>query len=350
MQTAFRWFGAQDPVPLAWLRQMTPRPLVVTHLGEVAPGEEWTQEDLRALKAELDKYELEIGPFESLFWSDAMKTGGAERDRHIENYVKTLANLRAVFPETEELIVTYNLMPLDWSRTDLAMVHPNGARGLAFDQAALDAIDLSQGLFLPGWGKGYSRAEFEALHGVYAGLGEDGLWENVQYVLDAVVPVAEDNNVRLAAHPNDPPWATFGLPAVLCGAAGLRRLLALRPSRANSLCFCVGSLGSDPANDVFALLREFSDSIAWAHLRAVRTTGEKRFHEADHADPDANVDLLAVVRALIGVGFNGVFRSDHGLDVLHETEQGTRGYPAIDRYAANKMLWAYERALKVGAR
>lgn len=346
MQTAFRWFGPQDPVPLSWLRQMTPRPLVVTHLGHVLPGEEWTRADLRALREELDRHELGIGPFESLFWSDAMKAGGPDRDRHIENYVKTLANLRAVFPETDEIVVTYNLMPLDWSRTELALVHPNGARGLAFDQAALDALDLSQGLFLPGWGKGYSRGEFEGLHGVYAGLGEEGFWGNVKSVLDAVVPAAEAHRIRLAAHPNDPPWATFGLPALLCGAIGMRRLLSLRPSRANALCFCVGSLGSDPANDVLALLREFADATAWAHLRAVRTTGDKRFHEVDHADPDANVDLLAVVRALTEVGFDGAFRSDHGLDVLYETERGTRGYPAIDRYAANKMLWAYERALK----
>lgn len=348
MQTAFRWFGAADPVPLGWLRQMTPRPLVVTHLGDVLPGDEWTRAELRALRGELERYELGIGPFESLFWSDAMKTGGAERDRHLENYNKSLANLRAVFPETEEIVVTYNLMPLDWSRTDLAMVHPNGARGLAFDQGALEAMDLSQGLFLPGWGKGYSRSEFEALHGVYTGLGEEGLWANIKYVLDAVVPVAEANGVRLAAHPNDPPWATFGLPAVLCGAAGLRRLRSLNPSRANGLCFCVGSLGSAPGNDVSALLREFANDIAWVHLRAVKTTGEKRFHEVDHADPDANVDLLAVVRTLLEVGFDGAFRSDHGLDVLYETERGMRGYPAIDRYAANKMLWAYGRALKGG--
>ena len=346
LQPAFRWFGPADSVPLAWLRQMTPRPWVVTHLPHRLPGEEWTREDLTALRADLDRHELRLGPLESLFWTDAMKLGTADRDRDIENYVKSLANLRTVFPDTDgPLIVTYNLMPLDWSRTNLAMPHPNGARGLAFDQAAVEAMDLSQGLFLPGWGRGYTRAEFERLQGDYAGLGEDGFWENVRYVLNAVVPAAETHGVRLAAHPNDPPWATFGLPAVLCGASGIRRLLSLRPSPANALCFCAGSYGSDPDNDVLGMLREFRDAIAWTHLRTVKTTGPKCFHEADHADPEANVDLLEVVRTLKEIGFSGVFRSDHGLDVLHETDAETRGYPAIDRYAANKMLWAYARAL-----
>ena len=346
MQTGFRWFGPEDRVPLAWLRQMTPQPLVVTHLSHVPPGEEWTRADLRVLRDELARHDLQLGPLESVFWTDAMKLGQGARDRHIENYGKTLANLRAVFPDVDRpLIVTYNLMPLDWSRTELKMLHPNGARGLAFDQAAVDALDLSDGLFLPGWGKGYSREEFNQLRADYADLGEDGLWDNIRYALDAIIPAAEANGVRLAAHPNDPPWSTFGLPAVLCGAAGIRRLLSLHPSPANGLCFCAGSYGSDPANDVLALIRDFHQAIAWAHLRTVKTTGPKRFHEADHADPDANLDLLEVVRALADSGFDGVFRSDHGLDVLFETEMGTFGYPAIDRYAANKMLWAYARAL-----
>lgn len=345
-QTGFRWFGPDDPVPLAWLRQMTPCPVVVTHLPHVPPGEVWTREDLTVLRDALDRHDLGLGPIESLFWSDAMKLGSSERDRHIENYIQSLATLSEVFPDTEEpLIVTYNLMPLDWSRTNLAMMHENGARGLAFDQAAVEAMDLSHGLFLPGWGKGYSQAEFERLRGDYAGLGEEGFWASVKYVLDAVLPAAEQRGIRLAAHPNDPPWATFGLPAVLCGASGIRRLLSLSPSPMNALCFCVGSYGADPQNDVPALLREFRDSLAWVHLRTVATTAPKCFHETDHADPDANVDLLDVVKVLREIGFAGVFRADHGLDILHETEAQTRGYPAIDRYAANKMLWAYARAL-----
>jgi mannonate dehydratase len=345
MQTAFRWYGPDDRVPLSWLRQMTPTPLVVTHLAGFAPGEEWTVPALRRLRDALDAHGLTLGPVESVFWSDAMKLGGPGRDAHVENYAKTLRNLRAVFPDVPEIIVTYNLMPLDWSRTHLAQEHPNGARGLAFDQKTWEAMDLSGGLFLPGWGKGYSKTDFDALRAGYEALGVEGFWGNVGYVLNAILPVAESAGVRLAAHPNDPPWSTFGLPAVLNGAAGIRRLLSLSPSRANGLCFCTGSYGADPANDLPALLREFKDAIAWLHLRTVRTTGDKQFHEADHADPDANWDLLDLMKVLVEVGWDGVFRSDHGLDLLYETDMETRGYPAIDRYVANKMLWAYWRAL-----
>ncbi len=345
MNTAFRWYGPNDRVPLAWLRQMTPRPLVVTHLPHVAPGEEWTVADLRVLRAQLDAQGLSLGPVESVFWTDAMKLGWAARDRHIENYRRTLRNLREVFPDAGEIIVTYNIMPLDWGRTDLGKLHPNGTRSLAYDHAELEKLDLSQGLFLPGWGRRYSAEEFAALQAEYAALGEDGVWANIGYVLDALVPVCEENNIRLAAHPNDPPWSYLGLPALLCDADGIRRLLALNPSRANALCFCTGSLGALPENDIPAMIREFADRIAWMHIRSVKTTGHKQFHEADHADPEANVDLLGVMQTLMEIGWDGVFRSDHGLDLFFETNLGTHGYPAIDRYAANKLLWGYWQAL-----
>ena len=179
----------------------------------------------------------------------------------------------------------------------------------------------------------------------YNTLGKEGLWGNIKYALDAIIPVAESLHIRLAAHPNDPPWSTLGLPAMLCNSDDIRTLLNLHPSRANALCFCTGSYGSDPSNNVIEMIKEFKDSLAWMHLRTVKTTGEKQFHEADHADPDANVDLLEVVKTLLKVGFDGVFRSDHGLDIFYETDLEMRGYPAIDRYVANKMLWAYARAL-----
>lgn len=345
MQTAFRWYGHSDRVPLTWIRQMTPRPLVVTHLHHVPPGEVWPVEDLHRLRAELAAHDLALGPVESVFWTDAMKLGQPERDLHIANYRRTLANLRAAFPDAGELIVTYNLMPLDWGRTELAHLHPNGTRGLAYDHQAMSAIDLSHGLFLPGWSRRYSAEEFTALQRAYADLGVDGFWENIRYALAALVPTAAEHGIRLAAHPNDPPWSYLGLPALLTGPAGIRRLLSLYPHRSNALCFCTGSYGADPANDIPAMIREFKDSIAWAHLRAVKTTGEKCFHEADHAAPDANFDLLEVVRTLVDVGWDGVFRSDHGLDLFYESDSVTNGYPAIDRYAANKMLWAYQRAL-----
>jgi len=346
MQPAFRWYGPADRVPLAWLRQMTPRPLVVTHLAQFKPGDPWTVDALRALRSDLDDHGLELGPLESVFWSEDMKTCGPRRDEHVAATLATLRHLRTVFPHVDEILVTYHLMALDWSRTDLAFVHGNGAVGVAFDQAACDALDVGGGLHLPGWGKGFTAEEFAALRGKYA--DRDRLFAGIGEVLDALVPEAERLGIRLAAHPNDPPWPTFGLPALLCGPEDIRRFLALRPSRAHGLCFCTGSYGAVPGNDLHAMLREFRDAIAWLHLRVTKTTGPQVFHEADHADPDADWDLLELLRTLRDIGWDGIYRSDHGLDVLQETDARTMGYPAIDRYVANKMLWGMWQGLTRG--
>lgn len=343
METAFRWYGPTDRVSLTWLRQMTPQPRVVTHLEQFAPGETWTIDAINDLRQRLDTHGLRIGPLESVFWSDEMKTGGKLRDQHIDATIQTIRNLRAVFPDEPELIATYNLMALDWSRTNLSWQHPNGARGLAFDHAKWEAMDVSRGLYLPGWGKGYSQTEFQRLSDIYS--DKPAMWQHISYVLHALVPVCEELNVRLAAHPNDPPWTTFNLPAMLCDADDIQKLMSLYPSKANALCFCTGSFGALPENDVLKMIASFANNIAWCHLRVTKTTGDRVFHEADHADLAADWDLLDIMKALIKAGFDGIFRSDHGLDILHETDLEMRGYPAIDRYAANKMLWAYHRAL-----
>jgi len=322
---------------------MTPQPRVVTHLDQFAPGETWELDAIQALRASVEAHGLRIGPFESVFWSDDMKTGGPKRDQHIMATIETLRNLRLAFPDEPQLIVTYNLMALDWSRTNLAWEHPNGARGLAFDHSKWEAMDVSRGLYLPGWGKGYSQSEFNRLTEIYG--DKPAMWQHIRYVLAALVPVCEELNIRLAAHPNDPPWMTFGLPAMLCNTADIQTLFSLYPSEANALCFCTGSYGALPENNILEMIAEFASNIAWCHLRVTKTTGDRVFHEADHADLAADWDPLDIMKALIKAGFDGTFRSDHGLDILHETDMGMRGYPAIDRYAANKMLWAYHRAL-----
>ena len=343
METAFRWYGSSDRIPLAWLRQMTPTPRVVTHLDAFAPGETWSTEGIDDLRKQLDTHGLKVGPFESVFWSDDMKTGGAKCDEHIAATMQTLRNLRAAFPEEPELIVTYNVMALDWSRTELDWLHPNGARGLAYDHVKWEAMDVSGGLYLPGWGKGYSEAEFHHLHEIYS--DKESIWKNIKCVLEALVPLCEALNIRLAVHPADPPWTTFGLPSMLCDVADARTLLNLVPSRANALCFCTGSFGALPENNLIDMITELAPHIAWCHLRVTKTTGDKVFHEADHADLSADWDLLDIMKTLIRSDFDGIFRSDHGLDILHESDMKMRGYPAIDRYTANKMLWAYHRAL-----
>jgi mannonate dehydratase len=327
-------------VPLKWIAQMTPAPRVVTHLPQFSPGEIWTVDALRELKTSLDQYGLKLGPIESLFWTDAMKLGMPSREEHLGNYLTSMRNIRSVFPRDAypQINITYNLMPLDWGRTSLARDHASGVRGLAFDQAELDRLDLSDGLFLPGWGKPYSAGEYRALLEGYGELGVEGFWKNIEYALRVIVPVAEELGMPLAAHPSDPPWPTLGLPALLVDLASAKRLLSLVDSPFNGLCFCTGSYGSNPANDVVAMLRELWSRVVWLHLRATRTVGPKHFIEVDHADPDADVDLVNIVRAVADLKLDVPFRSDHGLDMFYETDLGMRGYPAIGRYAGNQYL------------
>lgn len=342
MLPCFRWFNrdVKNRVPLAWLAQMTPRPMAVTHLAQFAPGEVWTVEALRELRAALEAHQLTLGPIESLFWTDAMKLGTADRDRHLENYLASMRNIRGVFPRETfpHVNLTYNLMPLDWGRTALRHAHANGAFGLGFDQAELDRLDLSNGLFLPGWSKRYTRADYDALLEGYRAIGVEGFWKNVAYALKAIVPVAEELGLPLAAHPSDPPWDTLGLPALLVDLANAKRLLSLVDSPMNGLCFCTGSYGANPANDCVAMLRELKGRVVWLHLRATRTLGEKHFIEVDHADADADVDLVEVVKTVAGLKLDVPFRSDHGLDLMYETDLRMEGYPAISRYAGNQYL------------
>lgn len=347
MTPAFRWFGPADRVPLAWIAQMTPAPLVVIHLSQFAPGDVWTIDALRELQVQLEHHGLMPGPIESLFWTDAMKLGTADCDRHIDHYLTSMRNIRSVFPHDRypHLNITYNLMALDWGRTAMAHHHANGTRGLGFDQAELDRLDLSNGLFLPGWGKPYSAREYVALRDAYSSIGIEGVWKNVEYALRAIVPVAESLNLPLAAHPNDPPWPTLGLPALLVDLESAKRLLSLVDSPMNGLCFCTGSFGANPANDVLAMLRELAPRITWFHLRATRTLGPKQFIEVDHADADADVDLVDVMTAIAELELDVPFRSDHGLDLFYETQMEMRGYPAIGRYAGNQYLLGLHRGM-----
>ncbi len=340
MIPGFRWFGSADRVPLAWIAQMTPTPMVVTHLPQFSPGEVWTIEALRELKRSLAENHLTLGPVESLFWTDAMKLGTPGRDRDIADYLASMRNIRAVFPRDAfpHVNITYNLMPLDWGRTSMAHPHANGTRGLGFDQAELDKLDLSKGLFLPGWGRAYDAADYRRLLEGYQSIGVEGFWKNVEYALRAIIPAAEELGLPLAAHPSDPPWDTLGLPALLTDLASAKRLISLVDSPMNGLCFCTGSFGANPANDCVAMLRELKDRVVWLHLRATRTLGEKKFIEVDHADVDADVDLIDIVKTVSELGLHLPFRADHGLDLMYETDLEMRGYPAIGRYAGNQYL------------
>jgi mannonate dehydratase len=175
----------------------------------------------------------------------------------------------------------------------------------------------------------YQPAELQALRAAYRDVNAEQLWDNLAYFLERVVPVAERAGVRLAIHPDDPPWPIFGLPRIITNAPALERLVTLVDSPANGVTFCTGSLGASPENDLPTMVRRLGGRIHFAHCRNVRITGERRFHETAHPSPCGSVDLFQVLCALRDVGFAGPMRPDHGRMIWGET--GRPGYGLYDR-------------------
>jgi len=224
-------------------------------------------------------------------------------------------------------------MPVfDWTRTDLAMSLPDGSTALAYDDAALARIDLSRGTSdLPGWAAAYDAATLHGLLDAYRSVDEERLWENLAYFLERVVPVAASVRVKMAIHPDDPPWAIFGLPRIIINAAALDRLTRLVDNPANGVTFCTGSLGADEHNDLPAMIGSLGKRgrIHFMHCRNVRRTGERQFHETPHPSDFGSVDMLAVMRALRDIRYNGPMRPDHGRMIWGE--RGRPGYGLHDR-------------------
>ena len=329
MYMTFRWFGPADPVPLAHIRQIPGVQGVVSALYDVAVGAAWPRDRLERLGADIDAAGLKLAVVESIPVHEDIKLGRPTRDGLIANYC---ASVRAM-GELGISVLCYNFMPVfDWMRTDLAMPLPDGSTALAYDDRALARVDLARGTGdLPGWAAAYGAGELQALLAAYRSVDAERLWDHLAYFLERVVPVAEQAGVRMAIHPDDPPWPIFGLPRIICRGRDLDRLVRLVDRPANGVTFCTGSLGALPDNDLPGMVRHFGDMgrIHFAHCRNVRVTGERRFHETPHPSAFGGVDLRAVLRALRDTGFTGPMRPDHGRMIWGE--RGRPGYGLYDR-------------------
>ena len=329
MIPTFRWFGPADPIPLGHIRQIPGVRSVVSALYDVPIGEAWGRDWLATLKAQIEDAGLCLAVVESIPVHEDIKLGRPTRDRLIDRYcasVRAMGDLRIP-------VLCYNFMPVfDWMRTDLVRRLPDGSTALAYDDRALDAIDLSRGTGeLPGWAATYTGSELQALLAAYRTVDAERLWDHLGYFLERVVPAAAQAGVRLALHPDDPPWSIFGLPRIITDAAALERLVKLVDDPANGVTFCTGSLGALPENDLPAMIRRLGrmGRIHFAHCRNVRVTGERQFHETAHPSAYGSVDLFEVLRALKDVAFTGPMRPDHGRMIWGET--GRPGYGLYDR-------------------
>jgi mannonate dehydratase len=329
MQMTFRWYGASDPIPLQHIRQIPGVEGVVSALYDVPVGEAWPAPSLERLADTIDAAGMRFAVVESIPVHEDIKLGRPSRDRLIENYC---ASVRAM-GELGIPVLCYNFMPIfDWTRTDLAMPLDDGSTALAYDDAALSRINLSHGTGdLPGWATAYTPMELAALLAAYRDVGTEQLWENLAYFLERVAPEAERAGVRMAIHPDDPPWSIFGLPRIITSGAAFERLIDLVDSPANGVTFCTGSLGADPANDLPAIARTIGERgrIHFAHCRNVAITGPRQFHEAPHPTRFGDVPMRDVLVALHDTGFAGPMRPDHGRMIWGE--RGRPGYGLHDR-------------------
>ena len=324
MQMTFRWFGPEDPIPLAHIRQIPGVTGVVTALYDVPVGGVWTKSALERIGESIDRAGLEFAVVESIPVHEDIKLGRPTRDRLIDDYC---ASVHAM-GELGVPVLCYNFMPIfDWTRTDLAEPQPDGSTALSYDDDALARIDLSRGTGdLPGWATAYDAEELQALLAAYRDVGAERLWDHLAYFLERVAPEAERAGVRMAIHPDDPPWPIFGLPRIVTSGDAFERLIDLVDSPANGVTLCTGSLGADPGNDLPAIARRIGNRgrIHFVHCRNVAITGEKQFHEAPHPSRFGDVPMRAVLAALREVGFAGPMRPDHGRMIWGEV--GRPGY------------------------
>ena len=327
MKMTFRWYGKDDPVTLEKIRQIPGVTGIVSAIYDIPVGEVWDYERIAELKSTVESAGLALSVIESVPVHEDIKMGCGERDRYIDNYCKTLENLAKAGIDC----VCYNFMPVfDWTRSDLSFALPDGSTALAYDNETALKMDPVKGeLSLPGWDSSYTKDDMKKLLEQYSHISEEDLWANLKYFLDRVIKTAEEVKIKMAIHPDDPPWGIFGLPRIITCKKNIERFLKLYVSPYNGLTLCSGSLGASPDNDIIDMVHSFADRIHFAHIRNIKITGERCFEEAGHKTDCGSLDIYGIVKAYYDEGFDGYIRPDHGRMIWGE--KGRPGYGLYDR-------------------
>lgn len=339
MKMTFRWYGTEmDPIPLEYIRQIPGISGVVTSLMDIPAGELWPKERLKRMKEEVEKNGLEVEVIESVNVHEDIKLGLPSRDRYIENYIKTIKNLSEIGIK----VICYNFMPVfDWTRTELYHRLPDGSRtmrycqklidGVVNPQDFVDAIQKENGDFeMAGW-EPERMKEIHLLFSEYSAVTHEMLRDSLKYFLEAVIPVCEQYDIKMAMHPDDPPWDIFGLPRIAGNKEQFDQVLSLVDSPCNCMTLCTGSLGANPDSDIPEMIRYFGKKgkIAFAHIRNLKHEEKGAFHESSHLSSDGSLDMFEIMKALYETNFDGYIRPDHGRMIWNE--KGRAGYGLYDR-------------------
>ncbi len=366
MEQTWRWFGPSDPVSLQHVKQ-TGATGVVTALHQVPHGEVWTVEEILKRKAVIENAGLNWSVVESITVHESIKTRTGNYKDYIEKYKTSIRNVASCGVP----VITYNFMPVnDWTRTSLNYKIPTGALALYFnwvDLAVFDIFILKRKNAAASYStsilqqaeeryKKYTAKELEALADVvmfgipgeekyttndmlkklesYSDIDANALRDNLCYFQKEISEVAMECNVKLAIHPDDPPFPILGLPRVVSCYDDFKYFLGKVENNANGVCFCTGSLGASAKNDLPAMVKALGDKIHFIHLRNVKKDTEGNFFEADHLGGDN--DMYAVVKEIVQLQqdrkISLPFRPDHGHQMLDDLNKITNpGYSAIGR-------------------
>jgi mannonate dehydratase len=384
----WRWFGPQDAVSLAEIRQTGARG-IVTALHHIPCGDIWPVAEIQQRQQVIEAAGLDWAVVESVNIHETIKRGEPERDQYIANYQQTLRNLA----QCGIKLVCYNFMPvLDWTRTHLAFPVEDSSFALRYDPTALAAFELfilkregaekeystdqqevaqayisslaepeketlQQTILagLPGTDEVFTVDEFRGHLVRYRDIHATQLRENLVYFLRQIIPVAEEVGVRMAIHPDDPPFPILGLPRVVSTEADLQFIVNSIPSPSNGITFCTGSLGGRADNDLPGMVQRLGEHIHFLHLRNVQRDADGSFHEANHLE--GSTDMFSVMKAVIDEQQRRTknkrddiaipLRPDHGHQFLFDANrQFYPGYSGVGRLRGLAEL----RGLELGIR
>ena len=368
MFSSWRWFGPSDPVSLQDVRQAGAKG-VVSALHHVPNGQVWEREEILKRKADIEAAGLQWAVVESIPVHEDIKKRKGNFRQYIEHYKTSLRHVGACGIPT----VCYNFMPvLDWTRSDLAYVVEDGSEALRFDMTEVAAFDLfilqrknaaadytaevlarAENWFhaadpadiqrltrniiagLPGSEESYTVEDFRRTLETYADISADHLRAHLHAFVQEIAPVAEEAGVKLAIHPDDPPFPMFGLPRVVSTAADVEALFSAADVPANGLCFCTGSFGARADNNLPDMFRRLGRRTHFLHLRQVQLEPDGSFYEANHLE--GSHDVYAIVREIVleeqRRNVQIPMRPDHGHRMLDDLRKqgGNPGYTAIGR-------------------